>query len=427
MATTRARPEFASAWWWVALYVLSGYLSYRLGAVDDSIDYIWLPTGVTVGAFMLRPVRDWPLLGGLFLLAQWLLGGFELGRWLDALLYAVDDVGAAALAVWLIQRTGFALEGLYFLRSVIFAGLLAGVVAALGDAAWLSLRGGHATLGAVAIGAASSFVGVLLVTPVLASWSRFRAHRSGDHERFDLWLGIACFVLMVVSATLVFSESAARIDDIGILFSLTYIPLFLTVVVTILLGGRSGSVSMLVLALIAIGLTAQDDGPFAWLDDHHGHSLLEVQFYLAIASLLVLTVSTLKTNRERVHEQAARQQNNVALALAGAGQLAYVLDPQSGQLEWTGELGRVFGAGIAAGQVASLPLLLERLHPDDRAALRESWSAEQAQDTRAPLRLRVIQPDGGTLAIVDHGSALRDASAEVAVFAGVWLLGDRAN
>lgn len=41
---------------------------------------------------------------------------------------------------------------------------------------------------------------------------------------------------------------------------------------------------MLVLALIAIGLTAQDDGPFAWLDDHHGHSLLEVQFYLAIAS-----------------------------------------------------------------------------------------------------------------------------------------------
>ncbi|MDC6134405.1 MASE1 domain-containing protein, partial [Burkholderia gladioli] len=203
MATTRARPEFASAWWWVALYVLSGYLSYRLGAVDDSIDYIWLPTGVTVGAFMLRPVRDWPLLGGLFLLAQWLLGGFELGRWLDALLYAVDDVGAAALAVWLIQRTGFALEGLYFLRSVIFAGLLAGVVAALGDAAWLSLRGGHATLGAVAIGAASSFVGVLLVTPVLASWSRFRAHRSGDHERFDLWLGIACFVLMVVSAALV--------------------------------------------------------------------------------------------------------------------------------------------------------------------------------------------------------------------------------
>ena len=318
MATTRARPEFASAWWWVALYVLSGYLSYRLGAVDDSTNYIWLPTGVTVGAFMLRPVRDWPLLGGLFLLAQWLLGGFELGRWLDALLYAVDDVGAAALAVWLIQRTGFALEGLYFLRSVIFAGLLAGAVAALGDAAWLSLRGGHATLGAVAIGAAASFVGVLLVTPVLASWSRFRAHRSGDHERFDLWLGIACFVLMVASATLVFSESAARIEDIGILFSLTYIPLFLTVVVTILLGGRSGSVSMLVLALIAIGLTAQDDGPFAWLDDHHGHSLLEVQFYLAIASLLVLTVSTLKTNRERVHEQAARQQNNVALALAGA-------------------------------------------------------------------------------------------------------------
>ena len=88
--------------------------------------------------------------------------------------------------------------------------------------------------------AASDFVGVLLVTPVLASWSRFRAHRSGDHERFDLVLGMVSFVLVVGVALVIFDGDTSRKFGTGAGFALTYIPLFLTVAVTLLLGGRAG-------------------------------------------------------------------------------------------------------------------------------------------------------------------------------------------
>ena len=71
--------------------------------------------------------------------------------------------------------------------------------------------------------AASDFVGVLLVTPVLASWSRFRAHRSGDHERFDLVLGMVSFVLVVGVALVIFDGDTSRKFGTGAGFALTYI------------------------------------------------------------------------------------------------------------------------------------------------------------------------------------------------------------
>jgi PAS domain-containing protein len=205
-------------------------------------------------------------------------------------------------------------------------------------------------------------------------------------------------------------------------YALTYIPLFMTVAVTVLLGGRVGSSSVLVLALIVILQTAQGDGPFALLDEHHGRSLLEAQLYLAVASLLVLTVSTLKTTRERVHEHAAVLQNNMELALASAGQIAYVLDPESGRIEWSGEVQRVFGVGVTAEQIACLSDVLDRVHPTDRDALHRYWRAAMAGEERAPVSLRVVRPDGGTQAITDHGAPLLDSNVDVTVVAGVWQL-----
>ncbi|MET5013239.1 hypothetical protein AAHH80_40095, partial [Burkholderia pseudomallei] len=77
---------------------------------------------------------------------------------------------------------------------------------------------------------------------------------------------------------------------------------------------------------IEIKQTAQGDGPFASLAANQGRSRLAPQPYLAVASLLVLTVSPLKTTRERVHEHALVLRNHMELALASAGQIASVLD-----------------------------------------------------------------------------------------------------
>lgn len=422
MNTKRSRPELVAALLWAALYLASGYLSHALNGPVRLTGYIWLPAGVTVGAFMLRPVREWPMLAAAFVAAQLALTGIEHGNPFNAALFAIDELGAAALAVGFVRRIRFSLEGLYFLRSVILAGVIADVLGALGGAAWYTVVNGASFVDVGLVWAASDFIGVLLVTPVLASWSRFRAHRSGDHERFDLMLGIAAFALVAIGAFAIFDGDSASKFGIGAGFAMTYIPLFLTVAVTLLLGGRAGSSSVLVLALIVIMQTAQGEGPFASLDANHGRSLLEAQLYLAVASLLVLTVSTLKTTRERVHEHAQVLRNNMELALASAGQIAYVLDPSSGRIDWSGDVERVFGVGVDAAQIASVPLVLERVHADDRDALRDYWRAEIAGEDRASLSLRVVQRDGGTQTITDHGAPLLDSNVDVAVVAGVWQI-----
>ncbi|WP_153101423.1 MASE1 domain-containing protein [Paraburkholderia hayleyella] len=425
MATTptpRFKLGLTSALLWATLYFVSGYISHQLNGPVELTGYIWLPAGVTVGAYMLRPMRDWLALGCAFLVAQLVLAGIEHSNYLNAVLFTINEVGAAALAVWLACRTRFSLEGLYFLRSVILAGLLAGVFAALGGAAWYAILDGAPLLGVGFVWAASDFVGVLLVVPVLASWSRFRAHRSGDQGWFDLVLGVVSFLLLAAGTTLIFDGDSSDKFGMGVGFALTYIPLFLTVVITVLLGGRSGSLAVLILALIVILETAQGEGPFPLLAGHHGHSLLEAQLYLAIASLLVLTVSTLKTTRERVHERVAVLQNNMECALASAGQIAYVLDAVSGSIDWSGDVQRVFGVGVDATQLTSVSQVLERLHPDDREMLRTHWRAEMAGENRNVVTLRIMLPDGGTRVVRDRGAPLLDWNVNVAVVAGVWQL-----
>ncbi|MBN3737005.1 MULTISPECIES: MASE1 domain-containing protein [Burkholderia] len=422
MDTKRSRPGLVAALLWAALYLATGYISHEFNGPVRLTGYIWLPAGVTVGAFMLRPVRDWLTLAGAFLVGQLALTAIEHGSLVNAVLFTVDEVGAAALAVWLVQRVRFSLEGLYFLRSVILAGLIAGVVGAIGGAAWYTTVKGASFFDVWSVWAASDFVGVLLVTPVLASWSRFRAHRSGDHERFDLMLGIVAFALLGLVALAIFDGDTSRKFGTGAGFALTYVPLFLAVAVTLLLGGRAGSSSVLVLALIVIEQTAQGDGPFSSFHEHYGSALLEAQLYLAVASLLVLAVSTLKTTRERVHEHAAVLQNNMELALASAGQIAYVLDPESGRIDWSGDVERVFGVGVDASQIASVPLVLERVQPGDREALSDYWNAEIAGEDRASLSLRIVLRDGGTRTVTDHGAPLLDSNVDVTVVAGVWQI-----
>jgi len=422
METSRPKPELVTPLLWALLYFISGYVSHWLNGPVHFTGYIWLPAGVTVAAFMLRPVHRWLPVCAAFLVAQLALNGIEGVSLFHALLFTLDEVGPAALAVWLMRRIRFSLEGLYFLRSVVFSGVIAGSLGALGGGAWYAWLNGASFWDVWSVWAASDFVGIVLVAPILASWSRFRVHRSGDHARFDIVFGIVLFMSLAVISWFIFDGDSIEKFGLGFGFSMTYIPLFLTVAVTVLLGGRSGSLSVLILAIIVILKTAQHNGPFAMLSGRQGDSLLEAQLFLAVASLLVLTVSTLKTTRELVHVRAAALQNNMELALAGAEQLAYVFDPTTGQIAWSGDVQLVFGLGIDPTMLANVPQVLERLHPDDRETLRNRWSAEAASADRDPVSLRIALRQGEQCTVLDRGAPLMDSNVDVTVIAGVWQI-----
>ncbi|WP_426394114.1 MASE1 domain-containing protein [Ralstonia sp. R-29] len=408
---------------WGALYLVAAIVSHRLNGPVDMTGYVWLPAGVAMAAFMLRSYREWAGLGAAFAVAQLALAAIERTNPAHAMLFVLDEAGSAALAVALVRLARVPLEGLYFVRAMLVAGAISAVSGALFGAAWFAWSQGGAFGHVFRIWGASDFLGVLIVTPVLAAWSRFRAFRSGGTDRADFLLGLAAFVALALSAYAIFDGNSVTKFGSGVGFALTYVPLFFAVVVALLWGGRGGSMAVLLLTLVALMQTAEGDGPFAVLDRHYGQSLLEAQLYLGIAALLVLLVSALKTTREQLHEQSAQWQNRVELALAASSQLVYTIDPASGRIEWGGDV--VLAFGHAPESMASVSTVLQLVHPDDHDALRARWLGATSLDDEAstPARrqtLRITARDGTLHTVVDTGGPLTDAMGNTALVAGTW-------
>ncbi|WP_238261208.1 MASE1 domain-containing protein [Cupriavidus pauculus] len=405
---------------WAILYFICGYASHKINGPFAATGYIWLPAGVTVAAFMLAPARRWAGLALAFVAAQMLLGEVEGRDAFRMLLFSVDEIGFAALAVALVQMRRFSLEGLAFLRGVLLAAVVSSVGGAVLGAGWFWLFLDVPFWATAKVWATADFVGVLIVTPVLAGWGRFSAARSGGRRRIEFLAGLAALLAVLVTSAVVFDGTRLVQLSLGVAYALTYIPLFFVAIVALLLGGRGGSVAVAALSALVLLNTAQGDGPFADTAVHHGYSLLVAQLYLAVAALLTLLISTLRTAREQLHEAAARRQNDVDLALAASGQLVYNLDPHSGRLRWSGSVEQVFGLSEAA--FATLDDVLASVHPDDRAAVRRRWLRESAGEVGGDLTFRVLLPAGSSTTVVDMSGPLMDGDDSVALVAGAWRI-----
>ena len=403
---------------WALLYFVLGFLSYRLNGTFVASGYLWLPAGVVVAALMLTPGPRWgPLLLALFV-AQLLLGGVaERETWRMALL-ALDEIGVAAIAVWLVRRAPFPLEGLYFVRALLLVGVASSLVSGLFGALWFNATQQLPFWPTWRVWSLSDLVGILIVTPVLAGWSRFRAVRSGGIDRTDFLLGLASFVGLVVTAWLAFGSEIDRIL-LDINFSTTYLPLFFVALVTILWGGRGGSLAVVALAVIAFVYNSLGRGPFVELVQlHSSNALLELQIYLAVAALLSLLISTLKTTREQSQEVAAAWRDDVELALTVSRQLVYCIDPVRRRVTWSGDVQGLLG--LAPEALASIDQVLSHVHPLDQARLRQRWLDDDSDDARPGMSLRLLLPVGQVSQVTDISRSMLDPDDSLAIVAGAW-------
>lgn len=404
---------------WGLLYLVMGHMSHQLNGPIAATGYIWLPAGVTMAAFMLNDTARWPPLIAGFVLAQLALGWLEGSDLLRMLLFAFDEIGIAAITVALVRMARLPMEGLFFVRYLLLAGVACSTVSATIGAAWYWIVLDVPFWPTAYVWAASDLVGILIVTPVLAGWSRFRATRSGGMDRSDFLLGLAAFIALGATAFAIFDGTDVNGLPIGINFALTYVPLFFAAIVALLWGGRGGSLAVAVLAFFALFNTVQGAGPFAALADRYGsHSLLEAQLYLAVAALLCLLISALKTTREQLHENAAHWKSDVELALTASRQLVYNVDQHRKKLCWNGDLEEMLG--VAAAAFSELDQVLLHVHPDDREQLRSRWLDETDDDTRPGLDFRLLLPAGRVSNVTDISAALLDVDETVAMIAGAW-------
>lgn len=309
---------------WAVLYFLFGFVSYRLNGAIIVSGYIWLPAGITMAALLLTPTARWFALLVLLAAAQVMLGWIEQRALWRMLLLAGAEIGVAAVVVWWARRASVLRAPLSsisaipapaaapmpdwpFVRGLLIVALGASLASGLLGASWFATTQGLPFWHTLRTWSLSDLVGMLVMTPLLAAWLPWPAGAAAPGKaimaRTEFLLGLASFLAMLGAAWLVFGSQLDRLL-LDIHFSTTYLPLLFIALVTLLWGGRGGSLAVFCLALIAFFYQSAGRGPFMeLLQLHASNALLELQVYLAVAALLSLLIGALQSTREQLRAQ----------------------------------------------------------------------------------------------------------------------------
>ncbi|HYG42329.1 MAG TPA: hypothetical protein VEA17_05355, partial [Bordetella sp.] len=323
-------------------------------------------------------------------------------------------IGAISLAsdagiAWLIRRYARRGDDLYGVLVLIGATVLTSAAAAGLGVGWLAYSSGLPFWDTVWIWWAANVTGVLLPAIAILSWTNV-AGKARRPAMAALLCGMLAWALLCLSAWYVFAEITPHAHRPSVVFPLACAPILLAAVMSVAWGSRGGAVGLVSLGAIALYYAADDRGPFFPHGLQPGESLLLAQCYLSVTALL-LAFLWVYTNGRRP---------GGAMASVDAG-IMYQYDPASGRLAWDGNPQAVLG--LDAAPLDNLDALLERVHPDDRHALKTRWMAAATGPVDAALGLRVAAR-AGWVRVVDRNPTAIGGGHGVAVV-GTWQVQQR--
>ena len=262
-----------------------------------SVSAIWPPAGVGIAALYLWGVRWWPGV----LIAECAING--------ELLF--DDV-AFPIGSLLGQQAGNMAEiivGALLLRRLIGPNAamdrieqVGGMLVALGVATAISATAGTLSMvlgGVVDESEASEFwrtwwlgdtSGGLVVLPLLLSWAR---DPIASWRRIRTWEGAA-----VIAGVTALGIAAVSTEE-----PITYMVFPALVWAAIRFGPPGATLAVAIAAGVAIGVTANEVGPF--FQQPINHRTLSTQLYIGVAALTTLLLSVVVSERERASRELA--------------------------------------------------------------------------------------------------------------------------
>ena len=301
-------------------YFVSGRLGLAIPYFGTHITLIWLPTGIAVAALLRFGYGYWP---GIFLGAAATNFSIDASPLLDSSIALGNTLGPL-LAVWLLRRLKFhntvdrARDTLFFAAAAALGMLVSasGGVSSLVifkvlpmqdvGAAWLSWWAGD-------------FVGVLLAAPLLLNISRAGlAELWKQRLEFLVW----CLATLAAGWGIFVINNDAGGDSMPLVFML----LPLVVWSAMRFGMVGSSLSMLLLAIIAVLATSFGLGPF--YSPNAGQNLLLLWLFIATLVVIGLMVLALQAGRNRAekkleialqHEAEALNELQVMLNTSGEG------------------------------------------------------------------------------------------------------------
>jgi len=280
-----------------AVYAVAGKLGLRFAFVHASATAVWPPTGIALAALLVLGLDLWPAI----FLGAFLVNAFTAGNALTSLGIALGNTLEGVLGAYLVNRWASGRRVCERPRDLVrFALLAAGLattVAATVGVTTLALCG-FARWDAYGpiwftwwLGDAA---GALVVTPALLVWANDLEVRWGWRDLLE----IAAFALgLIVMGELVFGGVIGGTWNYD---PLEFVCLPLLLWAAFRFGAREAATGVLILAVIATRGTAHGFGPFA--RPSANQSLLLLQAFMGVASLMTLTVAAVVARRRRAED-----------------------------------------------------------------------------------------------------------------------------
>jgi len=360
-----------------AAYYASGLLGLATPQVGRNVSLIWPPAGLAFAALLRLGPRLWPAVALAALLVALSTG---LPLW-TATLVALGNGGAMALAADLLRRFGMhpALDRRHDLRLLALGGVGVAMLTATNGVFWLLVSGAVTWVAvprAWAYWWLGDLMGVIVVGVPLLTVSRDTLHRLLAPG----WRSAAIAVASLLAAWLAFRDSAGGVSP------LLFLPYLLLGWLALRSGVFTASVTMLLVATIAVGHTVAAQGPFAHAAAATGLAMLAG--YLATLSAMPLLITALTGELG-----ATEQRWQLALAVSQLGVADWNL--RRSEIEFSPRWSALLDEP-ALPSLEPAHGFWSRLHDDDRAPVQAALASlrdTRSEGTRIECRMR--RRDGG--------------------------------
>ncbi len=369
-------------------WLLLGQISYYPDDVLASVALIWLPTGAALAIVsIVQPQR-----------APWLIAAsgvaafcYALGADMPLKTAVIEGLGellaVTAGASLLRASRGWSDPRLRWLGLATACGVSAAIASTGFVVGWMASDQDLSWGTAWVMSAVGEWVGALLITPLVLSFAAFRPKRSGGMPMLKFGGGGLAFAGFLVVATLIFQGDVNDRFGHSLGPTLTYLPLALLIVTSLVWGERGAALAVAIGAALMIGWTALGKGPFAANENFPGEALLEVQAFIVVIALLTGLMLALQDHTARALDTARRWQLRYLNVLETGGFATLSIDARNGHCDWSENAAALLGRPPDAHVTA----LIERADPADQPIMHSQW--HMLRDT-GQSEVKWFWPDG---------------------------------
>ncbi|MES2414862.1 MAG: MASE1 domain-containing protein [Pseudomonadota bacterium] len=400
-------------------WAIAAIVSQGMSDAATRSSSVWLATGITFGALLVvrPPNRAAVLLGAFF--ATMVLALLDGLGFLKALAFSLNEILSAGIGAWVALRFRMQKDNTAAEPGKAYAGLLLGaaITSALGATVslplWNWVMNGDVRLAAEwRVWACTSFVGILLVAPLIQSFASFRVKRSGGMGSAQFAAGAATFVLFFVVVTLIFSSDVSDRFGASLGPTLTYLPLPFIVVTAILWKERGATLATLIAAIALIAWTNTGGGPFAEMEGFPGEAALEVQGYVAVMALLVGVVNALGATAALALAEARDWRTRYRQVMDSTRTVMASFDAKTGVASWGEGAGAMLRTDVAT--LMRVQDLIAHVESSGQAALLADWrDLTQGQREHALWKTAFRWSDGRVANLSARLSGVRGADGNV--------------